>query len=98
MQVLPWSIDSVVSVRGSYAAPVDHASGEGLKLDLLAAMLDKGTKQRSKSVIYDQLENTGASISFSSSGERIDFQVRCLARDLSPTLDLVQEQAAEALG
>lgn len=95
VQVLPWRIDSVVSVQGSFATPVDHSSGEGLLLDLLAAMLDKGTKRRNKSALYDQLELTGASIAFSSSGDRLDFQVRCLARDLQATLALVTEQVAE---
>lgn len=95
IQVLPWDIDSVVSVRGSFPAFVDHAKGEGLQLDLLAAMLDKGTDGRSKADIYDQLERTGASISFSSSGDCLDFQVRCLSRDLETTLDLVREQVAQ---
>lgn len=90
--MLPWQIESVVSVRGSYACPVDLASGEGLVLDLMAAMLDKGTTEQSKSEIYDRLERVGASISFSTSGDRLDFQARCLVRDLETVLALVQEQ------
>ncbi len=55
----------------------------------------KGTKRRNKSALYDELERTGASIAFSSGGDRLDFQVRCLARDLQATLALVTEQVAE---
>ncbi|NBR83723.1 MAG: hypothetical protein EBT52_08345, partial [Flavobacteriia bacterium] len=56
VQLLPWQIDSVVSLRASYPCPVDLAAGEGIWLDLLAAMLDKGTRSRTKAVINDQLE------------------------------------------
>ena len=95
VQVLPWDIDSVVSVNASYACPVDLGAGEGLTLELMAAMLDKGTKSRSKAVLADRLERIGASISFSANGDRLDVGARCLARDLATVLELIREQVAE---
>lgn len=95
VQVLPWQIDSVVSLRASYPCPVDLAAGEGLTLDLLAALLDKGTRQRTKIVIDDQLERIGASVSFSAHASRIDVSARFLARDLDMVLGLIREQLSE---
>jgi predicted Zn-dependent peptidase len=95
VQLLPWQIDSVVSLRASYPCPVDLAAGEGIWLDLLAAMLDKGTRSRTKAVINDQLERIGASISFSAVGDRVDVSARFLARDLDLVLGLVREQLME---
>jgi len=95
VQVLPWQIDSVVSLRACYPCPVDLGAGEGFVLDLVAAMLDKGTRSRSKASINDELEGIGASISFSSSGNRLDVSARCLIRDLDTVLDLIREQIVE---
>ena len=95
MQVLPWDIESVVSVRASYPCPVDMGAGEGLSLELMAAMMDKGTKAQTKATLADRLERIGASISFSANGDHLDISARCLARDLTAVLELIHEQVAD---
>ncbi len=92
---MPWRIDQVVSIHLSYPATVSLQNGEGLTLDVLAAMLDKGTLKQTKADIADKLERVGASISFSSNGDRVDVRARCLARDMEMVLELVREHMDE---
>lgn len=95
VQVLPWQIDAVVSLKGSWSCPVDLGKGEGLTLELMAAMLDKGTRSQSKAVLADRLERIGASISFSANGQRLDVGARCLSRDVDTVLGIIAEQLTE---
>lgn len=67
-----------------------------MQLELLAALLDKGTASRSKREISEQLERVGASISFSAQGTRIHVSARCLAKDLDMVVGLIREQVVEA--
>ena len=97
MQVLPWDIDSVVSLRGAWSCPVSFRHDGGMQLELMAALLDKGTASHSKRGISEQLERVGASISFSAQGTRIHVSARCLARDLDLVVGLIREQIEEAV-
>ena len=90
--VLPWDIDSVVSLRGSFRTQPDFDGGEEVIQDILVGMLDKGTQKRSKIEISALLEDCGASIHFSSSGLAIRFDVRCLKADLKTVLGLLNNQ------
>ncbi|MDA1029231.1 MAG: pitrilysin family protein [Bacteroidetes bacterium] len=90
--VLPWDIDSVVSLRGSFRTQPDFAAGEEVIQDLLVGMLDKGTEKQSKLAISALLEDCGASIQFSSSHLGVRFDARCLKSDLPLVLRLLNEQ------
>jgi zinc protease len=92
VQVLPWQIDSVVSLQGSWSVPVSYAEKAGLELDILAALLDKGTTKRDKQSLSALLESVGASISFSSGFGKVHVSARCLAPDVPMVLDLIREQ------
>src|SRR5690606_13755413 len=56
------------------------------------AMLDKGTQQRDKFAIAQELESVGASLSFSVSGQTLDIAGKCLRRDVPRLLALLAEQ------
>lgn len=56
--------------------------------DFTADMLTRGTAHRNFHQIHDQLESSGASLSFSSSAQNIWFSGKCLAEDLPMLLEL----------
>ncbi len=90
--VLPWEIDSVVTLRGSFRTHPDFSEGDDLLQDLASGLLDKGTASRSKLELAQILEDRGASIVFAPSGPRIRFSVRCLVGDLDLVVKLLVEQ------
>lgn len=92
VQILPWDIDSVVSLQGAWSVPVAYTEKAGLELDILTAMLDKGTRHRDKLTLSAQLERVGASIGFSSGAGKVHVAARCLAPDLPLVLELIREQ------
>ncbi|MDA0683892.1 MAG: pitrilysin family protein [Bacteroidetes bacterium] len=92
IQVLPWQVEQVVSITGSFRFKPNHEAGEGLIADAACALLDKGTTDQSKTDISDALERVGASMSFSMGGNRLRFGARCLARDLEFVLSMLSEQ------
>lgn len=97
ISVLPWEIESVVTIRGSFQSNPDLAAGQGIVQDLAIGLLDKGTQSKSKLQIASLLENAGASISFSSDGPRIRFSAKCLKKDLEMVTELLAEQLSEPL-
>lgn len=82
----------MVSLHGSWSVPISYTENAGLELDLLAALLDKGTRKRDKLQISEELERVGASISFSAGSGKIHAGARCLTKDLPLVLDLIREQ------
>ena len=90
--VLPWEIDSVVTLRGSFRTQPDFGAGDNLLQDLASGLLDKGTTSRSKLELAQILEDRGASIVFTPSGPHIRFSVRCLVGDLDLVIELLVEQ------
>ena len=90
--VLPWEIDSVVSICGSFSTFPSQQDGEEVIQDLMVSMLDKGTRNRSKIELSTLLEDCGASIHFSSAGSRIRFDAKCLKSDLGLVIRLINEQ------
>jgi len=96
IQILPWDVDQVVSIRGSIEYAAEYHSGEGLLADMASALLDKGTEDQSKLDIAARLEDVGASISFSTLSDRLRFTARCLRPDLDLVLELIAEQLNRA--
>lgn len=90
--VLPWEIDSVVTLRGSFRTQPDFSAGDNLLQDLASGLLDKGTTSRSKLELAQILEDRGASIVFAPNGPRIRFSVKCLVGDLDLVIELLVEQ------
>jgi len=90
--ILPWQIDSVVSIKGSFRTMPNFAEGEELVQDVLVGLLDKGTEKRSKIEVSTILEDCGASVQFSSAGDYVRFEAKCLKQDLFTVLELINEQ------
>jgi len=90
--VLPWEVESVVTLKGSFRTHPDIAGGQGITQDLAIGLLDKGTKAKTKLEIAEYLESAGASITFSSDGPRVRFSVKCLRKDVNGVVQLLVEQ------
>ncbi len=89
-------VKDVVTIRGSIlGGDVYSPQANRMIADLTAAMLDKGTKSKSKFEIADKLETVGASISFSSGQQHVRFSAKCLKEDVTLVLGLLAEQLRE---
>jgi len=89
-------VKDVVTIRGSIlGGDVFSPQANRMIADLTAAMIDKGTKSKSKFEIADKLETVGASISFSSGQQHVRFSVKCLKEDIPLVLGLLAEQLRE---
>ena len=92
---LPTGLRDVVSFRGSFRSAPDLASGDDVTQDLVAALLDKGSRHRDRFQIAEALDDRGARLSFYSDGLRMGFAGRCLRQDLDLVLGLAAEQLRE---
>lgn len=86
-------IRGVVSFAGSLAAgetlsPPDAPALAGLT----AAMLDKGTTQRDRFAIAEQLDRLGAGISFGADAHTLGFSGKFLRADAGSIMELLAEQ------
>jgi len=89
-------VSDVVTIRGSIlGGDVFSPQANRMIADLTAAMLDKGTKNKSKFEIADKLETVGATISFSSGQQHVRFSAKCLKEDVPLVLGLLSEQLRE---
>jgi zinc protease len=89
-------VQDVVTITGSFLGGDQYSPQANMMIaDLTAAMLDKGTKTKSKFEIADKLETVGASISFSSGQYHVRFNARCLKNDIPLVLSLLAEQLRE---
>jgi zinc protease len=89
-------VQDVVTIRGSIlGGDVFSPQANRMIADLTAAMLDKGTRDKSKFEIADRLEAVGATISFSSGQQHVRFSVKCLKDDIPLVLGLLAEQLRE---
>jgi zinc protease len=89
-------VKDVVTITGSFLGGDQYSPQANMIIaDLTAAMLDKGTKNKSKFEIADKLETVGASISFSSGQYHVRFNARCLKNDIPLVLSLLAEQLRE---
>lgn len=89
-------VKDVVTITGSFLGGDQYSPQANMMIaDLTAAMLDKGTKNKSKFEIADKLETVGASISFSSGQYHVRFNAKCLKADIPLVLGLLAEQLRE---
>jgi zinc protease len=89
-------VKDVVTIRGSIlGGDIYSPQANRMIADLTAAMLDKGTRNKSKFEIADRLETVGASISFSSGQQHVRFSLKCLKYDIPLVLGLLAEQLRE---
>ncbi len=89
-------VDDVVTIRGSFlGGDMYNLDDNSMVADVTAAMLDQGTKDKSKFEISEALESVGARLSFSSDQYRVRFNARCLKDDVPLVLGLIAEQFRE---
>ncbi|MDX1430240.1 MAG: insulinase family protein, partial [Rhodothermales bacterium] len=75
--VLPTSAPDIVTFRGSFLSWPNMRSYEDLVQDVVAAVLDKGTRTRDQFEIAELLDNLGAQVGFYSDGLRVGFRGKC---------------------
>ncbi|MBT8402076.1 MAG: insulinase family protein [Rhodothermia bacterium] len=92
---LPTAAPGIVTFRGSLLTLPDLRADQDLVQDVVASVLDKGTRGRDQFEIAELLDNLGAQISFYSSGLRVGFRGKCLSKDIEPVMTLVAEQLRE---
>ena len=83
----------VVTFTGSLAAGDFFSPKVNTMIaDLTGNLLDKGTTTKGKFELAEELENLGASISFSVGKHTLSFTGKCLKKDLEKVIDLLAEQ------
>ena len=85
-------VKDVITFRGTLAAGDVFSGDNSVIADLTGNMLDKGTTKHDKSALAEQLENLGASINFSVSKYGLDFDGKCLTKDIGTVINLLAEQ------
>ncbi len=89
----PTEVEEVVTFRGSFPAGDSFAPATNLAVPtLVGEMLDKGTTKQDKFAIAQKLENIGAHIDFSVGGVMLEFDGKCLRKDLPLVISLLAEQ------
>ena len=89
-------IENVVSFVGSFAAGETLGGVDAPSVaSLTAAMLDKGTSRQDRFVIAEQLDNLGATISFSTQPHSLEFSGKFLREDAGAVISLLAEQLRE---
>lgn len=86
-------VEDVVTFRGSLPAGDSFAPKNNLAIPtLVGEMLDKGTTKRDKFAIAQQLDDIGAKIDFAVGGVMLEFNGKCLRKDLPVVISLLAEQ------
>lgn len=86
-------VKDVVYLRGALPAGDNKApEGHSYLPTLVGSMLDRGTTLHDKAWITAQLDAVGASISFSVNNGVLEFNARCLAKDVPLVVGLLAEQ------
>ena len=94
--VVPTQVKDVITISGSMLGGMLFSNNNKIS-SLTSSMLDKGTRNKSKHEINNQLESIGAEISFISSNRHINFTAHCLKPDLDTVVQLIAEQLREAV-
>lgn len=90
---LETGVKDVITIAGSLlGGDVFGPADNNATAEMAAAMLDQGTEERDKFAISEILEDTGATLAFSSDNYRVRFGGRCLSKDVSVVLELLAEQ------
>ena len=93
LTMLKTGIKDVVTIRGSLGAgDVFNPPSNPAIADLTASMLDKGTAQRDKFAVAELLEQTGATLTFSTGSHTLNFSAKCLRKDVPKVIALLAEQ------
>lgn len=95
--LLPTTVRSVVTWRGSFCSLPDFGAGDELLQMLTVALLDKGTRHRDRFAVAEVLERRGAQLQFSSEGLRVQLNGRSLREQVPEILHLMAEQLREPL-
>jgi zinc protease len=91
--VLKTSADDVVTLVGTLPAGDDRSPADNVALATLAgAMLDKGTTKQDKFAIAQKLGDVGATVGFSVGATTMQFNGKCLRKDLPLLVSLLAEQ------
>ncbi len=89
----PTAIQEVVTLSGSLPAGDCFSPATNPAVATLTGeMLDQGTTQHDKFAIAQQLENAGATLTFSVGDCVLSFQAKCLKKDLPLVIALLAEQ------
>ena len=94
--VVPTQVKDVITISGSMLGGMLFSNNNKIS-SLTSSMLDKGTRNKSKHEINNQLESIGAEISFVSSNRHINFTAHCLKSNLDTVIQLIAEQLREAV-
>lgn len=96
--VYPTTVRDVITIMGTMPAgdSLAVANHENVAAARLTAMmLDRGTVHDDKFAIAKKLESVGASVYFGTSSQALEFQGRCLSKDLPMVLRLIGKQLRE---
>lgn len=89
----PTGVKDVVTFRGSLPAGDSFAPENNVAIPTLTGeMLDKGTTKQDKFAISQKLDNIGANIDFGVDGVMVEFNGKCLRKDLPIVISLLAEQ------
>lgn len=89
-------VKDVVYLRGSLPAGDDKApANNSMVPTLVGGMLSRGTLSHTKSEITALLDAVGASLSFAVNSSMVEFNAKCLAKDVPLVLSLLAEQLRE---
>ncbi len=86
-------VKDVITFSGSLPAGDVFAPQNNLAVPTLTGeMLDKGTSKQDKFAIAQKLDNIGAKIDFTVRGVMLEFEAKCLRKDLPVVVALLAEQ------
>ncbi len=94
--VIPTKVQDVVTISGSMLGGTLFSNNNKIS-SITSSMLDKGTRNKTKDDINNQLESIGAEISFVSSKRHINFTAHCLKTNVDTVIQLLAEQLREAI-
>lgn len=89
----PMNVPDAITIEGSLlgGSMFAHPS-KRLVSEVVAEMLDEGTKRRSKKTIQETLDRYGMSLVFSTSGERLRFKGQCRKAHVPILLHILAEE------
>ncbi|MDP2136833.1 MAG: insulinase family protein, partial [Candidatus Didemnitutus sp.] len=86
-------VKNVVFLRGSLPAGDNKSPADNPMIaTLVGGMLSRGTTAHTKNEITTMLESVGASITFSVNTHKVEFNGRCLTKDVPLVISLLAEQ------
>lgn len=90
---LKTGVRDVVTITGSVLGGHRFSPDDNHMVpEMMAAMIDQGTTEKTKYKISESLESIGAEITFSAGSGRIHFDAQCLKKDVDLVIRLLAEQ------